>query len=658
MVEGIRAGTIVDGRYTLEKLLGEGTFGDVWRARDQRLAGRAVAIKFLKPEHMEQPELVARFEGEADALALLRHPNVVAVTDRGRWQGLHYVVTEFVEGVPLKDWLAHHRREGRMTDLATVRALFDQICAGVEAAHATRTPGAIVHRDIKPDNVIVQELSPGEFAAKVLDFGVAQLGGRKGTRTGVSIGTPRYMAPEQAMGEAGKVGPWTDVFALGVVLIEMLTLRAQFAENESWWATVIQSGPALRDMLAGMRADVPPALWDTIARALRLRGSERYPDAGALRRALREAWSSSGPQAAVRQSSLSVDVAAPTVHQHIGASAATPSPWLRTPTVPNAPAAPSQATGQLPTLPEVPSAISPPSEPSRTRARDRIGGMHTSEASAFAMPQGSVRSHKRILYVIAAVFAALVMVGVGIILQSLFLATPVVNPRVDAASATQGASQDAAEPMRRSPQDIALGTAARLLDAATVLVPLAPASGPAAAAAASASAPPPLASEPFVEEFLRGLYRDAIETGGELPIDEYYAPRARFRTSEYVPGEPQRFWRGFLSRGGTFTIDWSRSTVERESPLAGSDAERYCLHAPGGEGPVYKVRAWATEYTPRRSPEVGCPQIEGVYLFRVRQIFGQMRVCYESWSLREGVCASCPSAPACQGLPPESGAPP
>lgn len=285
----LSVGAKVEGRYALVKQLGEGAFGEVWRAADQRLAQRAVAIKFLKPEHLDRPELVSRFESEAEALASLQHPNVVGVIDRGEWNGLRYIVTEFVEGRTLTAWIEEHRAERRCPDMATVVMLFDQIAAGVEAAHAVRTPGPIVHRDLKPDNVLVRQQSNGELVAKVLDFGIAQLGGRKSTRTGMLMGTPLYMAPEQAMGVSASVAPWTDVFALGVILVEMLTLRAQYTEGDTWWGTTLKRGGNVRDLLPQLRGDVPPLVWDVLARALRAEGADRYPDAGALRRALRRA---------------------------------------------------------------------------------------------------------------------------------------------------------------------------------------------------------------------------------------------------------------------------------------------------------------------------------------------------------------------------------
>jgi len=280
-------GLRIDDRYELLGRLGDGTFGEVWRAADVRLSGKVVAVKVLKPEFVDRPDVVSRFDSEADALARLAHPNVVAVLDRGTWHGSRYIVTELAEGRPLAELLDEARRQGAQPPLGMVLSLFDQVCAAVEAAHLVQVPGPIVHRDLKPDNVIVRQLPSGEWSVKVLDFGIAQLGGRQGTRTGALLGTPLYMAPEQAMGQAQGVGPWTDVFALAVLLVEMLTLRATPQGEETWWAVTLRANGQVAPLLTGLRGDVSPALWAVAARALQPDGAQRFGNAGLFRAALR-----------------------------------------------------------------------------------------------------------------------------------------------------------------------------------------------------------------------------------------------------------------------------------------------------------------------------------------------------------------------------------
>ena len=290
-------GTLVDGRYRLVDALGEGTFGSVWRAEDTRLGGRLVAVKFLKAEFLTHGEAVARFESEADALAQVQHPNVVGVFDRGQWEGQRFLATELARGRTLREWLEAHRLRGALPGRADVLELFDQLCAGVAAAHAVRAPGPIVHRDLKPENVMVDVTDEGP-RLKILDFGIAQLGGRKGTQTGALLGTLTYMAPEQGLGDTRAIAPWTDVFALGVILVEMLTLRAQPDDTGPWWGVALRRPGAARALMGAMRVDVPSALWDVAARALMADGSDRPADAAALRAALRAAGAPGLSQAA------------------------------------------------------------------------------------------------------------------------------------------------------------------------------------------------------------------------------------------------------------------------------------------------------------------------------------------------------------------------
>jgi serine/threonine-protein kinase len=290
----LAVGDLIDSRYELVKWLGEGAFGEVWKARDCKFpkVQRFVALKFLKRALLREPSIVARFEQEADALGALQHGNVIAVSDRGDWKGGRYIVMEFVEGGTLEEWLDEHAHKGRLPDLPSVQRVFDQICAGVAAAHAVEIPGPIVHRDLKPENVLLRRGEDG-LLAKVVDFGIARLGARSPqTRTGARMGTPVYMAPEQDLGKSGDIGPWTDVFGLGVILVQMLSLRMlpDAGANEAWCDLVRRDETKARLLLGGLRPDVPSAVWDVAAKALRRDGTHRFVNAGELRRALRDAW--------------------------------------------------------------------------------------------------------------------------------------------------------------------------------------------------------------------------------------------------------------------------------------------------------------------------------------------------------------------------------
>jgi formylglycine-generating enzyme required for sulfatase activity len=296
----LAVGALVGGRYRLLAPLGGGTFGDVWRAEDGNL-GRAVAIKFLRGGFLDDAGAVARFDAEAEALARLAHPNVVVVHDRGAWHGGRYLVTELCPGESLEAWLASHERAGRLPDLAAVREIFDQICAGVEAAHDL--PERMVHRDLKPGNVMLALDKKGRYVAKVLDFGIARRSDRHLTATGAPMGTPLTMSPEQAMGSGDAVGPWSDVFSLGVVLVLMLTLRPTAPPQQLWWLAV-QVGFDVGAFLRGLRPEVPEAVWRVAERALQAEPSARFADAGALRQAFAAAWAGAALPPSPRPSRL------------------------------------------------------------------------------------------------------------------------------------------------------------------------------------------------------------------------------------------------------------------------------------------------------------------------------------------------------------------
>ena len=191
--------TVVDGRYKIVNRIGSGGMADVWCAEDLQL-GRKVALKLLHRRFAEDQDFVERFRREASAAAGLQHPNVVAVYDRGEWDGTYYIAMEYLEGETLKDLIV------REAPLETDRAidLTIQILRAARFAHKR----GIIHRDLKPQNVMVD----AEGRAKVTDFGIARAGASDMTETGSILGTAQYLSPEQAQGHAvtGHVGPLLD----------------------------------------------------------------------------------------------------------------------------------------------------------------------------------------------------------------------------------------------------------------------------------------------------------------------------------------------------------------------------------------------------------------------------------------------------------------
>jgi beta-lactam-binding protein with PASTA domain len=204
----IESGTVIDGRYEVLSRIGTGGMADVYLARDQ-LLGRQVAVKLLHHRFAEDQEFVERFRREASSAASLSHPNVVAIFDRGEWDGTYYIAMEYLPGRSLK---AVVRERGPLEPAAAIDIVI-QILHAARFAHRR----GVIHRDLKPHNVILDE----EGRAKVTDFGIARAGASDMTLTGSIMGTAQYLSPEQAQGHA--VSASSDIYAVGIVLYELLT---------------------------------------------------------------------------------------------------------------------------------------------------------------------------------------------------------------------------------------------------------------------------------------------------------------------------------------------------------------------------------------------------------------------------------------------------
>ncbi|PYT09089.1 MAG: hypothetical protein DMF60_03290, partial [Acidobacteria bacterium] len=217
--------------YTIIELLGKGGMGEVYLAEQLRVGRRRVALKVLSRACSEDPEIIKRFENEAASAGRIHHRNVVMIYEsRVTDDGQIYVVMEYVDG----NSLGHEIAERGALPLEEIVEITKQVCAGLSTAHKL----GIVHRDIKPDNIMIARDDEGTFSAKVLDFGIARLlepgAGGSQTKTGVIMGTPFYMSPEQALGNTGdKIDARSDIYSLGMVVYQMLTGRVAF-ESDSW----------------------------------------------------------------------------------------------------------------------------------------------------------------------------------------------------------------------------------------------------------------------------------------------------------------------------------------------------------------------------------------------------------------------------------------
>jgi len=280
MARQSREGDVLAGKYRLEKLLGRGAVGFVYKAQNT-LIGRTVAIKLLRPEHASDEVLVARFLREARAANMVRHPNVVDVLDIGQDDdGVPFIVEEFLEG---EDLAAYVRKQGGR--LSPARAL-DILIPVVEAVGFAHSKG-VVHRDLKPENVYLARTEE-RVVPKLLDFGLSRIKAGPSeirmTATGITMGSPAYMSPEQIEGSK-ELDARADVWALGVMLYEVLSGSLPFT-GESHVAVFMQIAWAEPPPLAELAPGTPEDLTRVVTRCLRRASAERYPTAAELARDL------------------------------------------------------------------------------------------------------------------------------------------------------------------------------------------------------------------------------------------------------------------------------------------------------------------------------------------------------------------------------------
>ena len=258
------------GKYKIVGKIGQGAMGEVYKAHDAVL-NRMVAIKTITADLGSDETLRKRFQREAQSAARLNHPNIITVYDYGEEHNKIYMAMELLEGIDLKQTIVQRAP----LSLDEKLEIMDQICDGLAFAHA----GDIVHRDLKPANIHL--LANGQV--KIMDFGLARLGGSEMTRTGMVMGTPHYMSPEQVRGE--RADSRSDIFSLGCVFYELLTYRKPF-DADSMHAVlfkVMQEEPA---PVAQFAPDTPHVLQDLLDRTLAKDPNQRLQHAGQLRTAL------------------------------------------------------------------------------------------------------------------------------------------------------------------------------------------------------------------------------------------------------------------------------------------------------------------------------------------------------------------------------------
>lgn len=277
----LRPGDLVANRYQIEQFIGAGAYGAIFSAIDTATMER-VALKALPPANEGvKSTAVGRFQREMKVISRLRHPNIINIYDFGETDSrFAFMVVEFIDGVTLYDLVNRERLPE-----SVVLDLCEQMALALAEAHGK----GVVHRDLKPQNVMVVREPNGRYIAKVLDFGMAKLTGAADesaqlTREGMAVGTPRYIAPEQARGK--EVGPWSDIYALGLLFYEMFTSkRAVKADTiESAIMAHVSPEPLELEEINMVPHHVRPILFKMIEKKV----AKRYQNAGELVRDLRK----------------------------------------------------------------------------------------------------------------------------------------------------------------------------------------------------------------------------------------------------------------------------------------------------------------------------------------------------------------------------------
>ncbi len=277
-----RVGTVLDGKYELTSLLGEGGMGAVFEAT-HTLIGRQLAVKFLHPQFATSDEVIERFHREAQAAARIGHENIIDVTDMGMAEdGAPYIVMEFLEGTDVRGLI----EESGALPVKRAAHIMVQALSALQAAHEA----GIIHRDLKPDNIFLTQKRTNPDYVKLLDFGISKFRALetdevKGlTQTGTVLGTPHYMSPEQARGDQD-ISARSDIYAMGVILYQMLTGQLPFdaANYNALLIKILTEDPPPPEDLA---PELPEDVVAVVKRAMARDPAERFEDAAEFRRHL------------------------------------------------------------------------------------------------------------------------------------------------------------------------------------------------------------------------------------------------------------------------------------------------------------------------------------------------------------------------------------
>jgi serine/threonine protein kinase len=285
-------GATVDGRYEVVDKLGSGGIGDVYRAKDRKLLGRAVVIKILKDSSLSKPWIVSKFEQEIEALTKIADAGVVGVIDAGKLpNGKPYLVMEFVEGCNLREFMQRRDSANARVAFSEVADIVKQVGRTLTAAH----DAGIIHRDLKPANIMLRRTVSGDLQVKVIDFGIAKItnsASSETTTTGFMAGTLAYMAPEQLEGR--KVTPASDIYALGIIAYEMITGSRPFNPETPALLPEFQRR-GLKVLPRDLRPGLSLLAQNAVLKALSYQSGDRYPRARDFGDALADALNTDEP---------------------------------------------------------------------------------------------------------------------------------------------------------------------------------------------------------------------------------------------------------------------------------------------------------------------------------------------------------------------------